>query len=147
MKRNMFAALLVMSTVAIMSFPLWMQAQPDGPPPDGGPGGPGGPPQSSQEAIDACADKTENDACEFETQQGDSMSGACEQTPEKELVCRPIHPEAIKACEDKSEGDACELSSPRGDTMEGTCQEKAEKLACTPAGPPDHGERKAPPKN
>ena len=141
MKRNLFAACLILSALALMSFPLLAGAQPDGPPPGGGKGGPppgggnGGPPQTSQEAIDACAEKTENAACTFESPRGDSMSGACELTPNEELACRPIHPEAVSACEEKSEGDACELSSPRGDTLKGICQEKAEKLVCTPDGP------------
>ena len=51
------------------------------------PGGRGGPPP---EAIDACADLSDRDACTFEGRRGDSVTGVCFTPPrEEELACRP----------------------------------------------------------
>lgn len=51
------------------------------------PGGRGGPPP---EAIDACADLSDGDACTFEGRRGDSVIGVCFTPPrEEELACRP----------------------------------------------------------
>ena len=51
------------------------------------PGGRGGPPP---EAIDACTDLSEGDACTFEGRRGDSLTGVCFAPPgEEKLACKP----------------------------------------------------------
>lgn len=52
-------------------------------------GGRGGPPE---EAIQACADKVENDSCSFSSPRGDSVEGSCLSPPEGRdgpLACAP----------------------------------------------------------
>ncbi|MEE9303742.1 MAG: hypothetical protein V3U84_08135 [Thiotrichaceae bacterium] len=58
-------------------------------PGDGGKGGhPGGPPP---EALEACADKSEIEACSFITPRGHEINGTCIIPPhnEAELICAP----------------------------------------------------------
>lgn len=51
-------------------------------------GGRGGPPA---EAIEACADKAENDSCSFSSPRGDMVEGSCISPPRGEgsLACAP----------------------------------------------------------
>lgn len=123
--RSLFAALLIGAPLAAQS----------GPPP--------GPMRPPQEAIEACANRAEGDACSVTF--GDrTMDGTCRKGPNGDgsLACAPKAPpgpppEAIRACANLSKGDACKVTL--GDrTLDGTCvtgPHGDEPLACMPAPP------------
>lgn len=106
-----------------------------------------GPPQA---ALDACNDKNEEAACEFEGHRG-KVQGTC-QTRRNRLVCipqrgnaqterqerpkkRPSGPPqaALDACQNKKVGDSCGFEGRRGNKMSGVCQtHKDNTLSCMP---------------
>ena len=52
-----------------------------------------GPPPPPPEAIDACVDAVEGDACSFEGRAGETVGGECwRPTSEVPLACRPDQP-------------------------------------------------------
>ena len=118
---------------------------------DGGVGGPHGPPP--QEAIDACKDLSQGDACSFTTPQC-SVTGTCQGPEGKPLACAPEGmggPEgasgsnglppppkvAVDACQNLSSGADCSFTGKNGESVSGTCLgPQGKPLACIPAGAP-----------
>ena len=100
------------------------------------------PPQPPQEAIDACANKTEGATCMLSFH-GRSVQGTCGNGPggHEPLACMPPPPpEAVEACAKLSEGATCTVSH-HGRDMEGKCNNPpsgAGPLACMPPHPPRH---------
>jgi hypothetical protein len=101
------------------------------------------PPGPPPEAVDACKDKSEGNACVVNLH-GTTIDGTCRNGPDGNgpLACMPAHPpapppEAVEACLDKADGDACSVAF--GDrTVDGICRTPPEQddLACMPNGPP-----------
>jgi len=126
----------VRSLLVALSFGAPLAAQSGGPP--------SGPPRPPQEAIDACSNRAEGDACSVTF--GDrTIEGTCRRGPNGDgpLACAPKGPppgpppEAVQACANLAKGDACKVTL--GDrTLEGTCvsgPSGKEPLACMPARP------------
>lgn len=101
---------------------------------------PHGPPP---EAVDACANSNEGDACSVVIGER-TIHGTCRSGPrgDEPLVCLPKHPPrppqaAVTACEGHSAGDACSFVIDE-DTIQGTCRSgphSDEALACMPVPP------------
>ena len=48
-----------------------------------------------KEAVEACRQASQGDACSFEGREGETVNGTCEGPPDnsdKPLACRPAHP-------------------------------------------------------
>lgn len=98
------------------------------------------------EALAACEDKSEGDACSVEFR-GRTIEGTCKSGPSDDdaLACMPEGgrrpgppPEAMEACEGLDEGDACEVEM-HDHTVAGVCREGRgddEGLICLPDRPP-----------
>ncbi len=122
---------------ALLLLPLAGIAQP-------GRGGHHGPPQ---EALDACLDLSENDACTVIIDDT-STDGVCMPGPRPDLplACRPDReskkarrgppPQAVDACADLAVDDTCSFEH-RGQEVEGTCAVgRRDELACKPTHQP-----------
>jgi hypothetical protein len=105
------------------------------------------------EAYTACEGKSAGSTAEFESPEGDTVTGTCEQDGDR-LVLRPDRskgnsggrrhsppPEAYTACEGNSAGDTAEFESPSGETVTGTCEEDGDRLVLRPDNPPGKGRR------
>jgi hypothetical protein len=102
------------------------------------------------EAYTACEGASVGDTAEFETPDGDIVTGTCVEAGDQ-LVLRPDSlpedrdqrgphgppPEAYSACEGKDTGDIAELETPEGDTVTGTCVEEDGRLVLLPDNLPD----------
>lgn len=98
------------------------------------------------EAIAACEDKSEGDACSVEFR-GRTIDGKCVNGPSADdaLACMPEGgrppgppPEAIEACEGLDEGDTCEVEL-HDRTVTGVCRQgrgESAGLVCLPDRPP-----------
>ena len=117
--------------VALLALPASAQGDPDRRPP---------PPPT--EALEACDEKAEGDACIVELPER-QLDGTCRATPhDDDLVCAPSGrrghrappEEALEACDEKAEGDACVVELPERQ-LDGTCRATPhdEGLACAPS--------------
>jgi hypothetical protein len=98
------------------------------------------------EAIAACEDQSEGDACSVEFR-GRTVEGTCMAGPngDEPLACMPEGgrpqgppPEAFDACDGADEGDACSVEMPDR-TVTGVCREARgdeDGLVCVPDRPP-----------
>jgi len=117
-------------------------------------GRPAGPPD---EALTACEQKAESEACSFSNPRGGVVDGTCvaRRDVPGQRVCFPNDrpgpdgeggppEELIAACEQKVTGDACSFTSPQGDTTSGTCAEGPDGIPGLLCHPEDWTGRRGP---
>ncbi|MBY5991246.1 hypothetical protein [Ferrimonas balearica] len=89
------------------------------------------------EMILPCNDKAAGDACQFTRQNGDEITGVCQQANDT-LFCHPegkgrekAAKQLTAACAEKKAGDQCLISGQGGNEMTGQCMENpAGDLMC-----------------
>ena len=106
-----------------------------------------GPPRHPPEqAVTACRDHSEGDACSF-SMHDHTLDGTCKPAPSADdgtdsgvLACMPEPPapppEAVSACANLNEGDACTVQLDDR-SLQGVCSSKQDgALFCRPEHPP-----------
>ncbi len=84
------------------------------------------------EAFKACEGKSPGDTVQIQTPHGQTISGACQETQDGQLVAVPQSgpqgrlpgppPEAFKACDGKGVGETVQIQTPRGDPITAICR-------------------------
>jgi len=105
-----------------------------------------GPPQ---QALAACAESTQGDACSFTMPNGNAINGSCVTPPNTNvLACAPqgmnvqqnlnqgAPQAAVDVCTNSTLGESCSFNLQNGNTINGSCvaQPNSSALACAPQG-------------